>query len=81
MPGSVNYKGHTQPFNDRVQLERDREAARQALKERMAQAQRDASPIVTPPTRRRREAAPSAIVPEAAGQIAPSTEATTKQEN
>jgi len=55
MPGSTNYKGNPAIFNRHVNLERDRGAARQRAEERLAQAIRDASPIVTPPVRRKRE--------------------------
>lgn len=56
MPGSTKYRGNTALFNTRVQLERDRAAAQKAADERLAQVLRDASPIETPPVRRKREA-------------------------
>lgn len=73
MPGSTTYRGNTGPFNGRVQLERDREAAREAAAEQLERAMREASPIVTPPVRRKREGAPA--------ESAPSTKPTAEQES
>lgn len=73
MPGSPNYKGSPALFNRHVELERDRAAARKHAEERLAQLQRDASPIVTTPVRRKREASTEAPPIEPTVEAAPST--------
>jgi hypothetical protein len=94
MPGSTTYRGNTGPFNNRVQLERDREAARKAAEEQLAEAMREASGIVTPPVRRRREGGqvtpaapvivgergPETLIPDTSGRIGPATETASSTE-
>lgn len=74
MPGSTNYRGNPGLFNRHVELERDRAAARKHAEERLAQLEREASPIVVPAPRRRRATTSEPAPPvEATPEVAPTT--------